>query len=63
MLTQKKDRKKDLKPIHNSSAIIIKISQPAPKKAMPEKKSNHHRLPPLNQFNTGYLKGRDNDPL
>ena len=61
MLTQK-DRKKDLKPIHNSSAIIIKISQPAPKKETAGKKS-HHRLPPLNEFNTGYIKGKDNDPL
>ena len=69
MLTQKKDRKEELKPVPNVSAKIIKIDAPAKKENESKKHApkihagQHHRLPPRSEFNTGYIKGKDNDIL
>ena len=59
MLTQKKDNKTILSTVKKAGAKIIKLD----KEQLPGKKGDKHLIPALNEFNTGYIKGKDIDPL
>jgi len=63
MLTQKKGRKNDLSTVKKAGAKIINLNSPDKKTAGKIKKEDKHKSPPMNEFNSGYLKARDNDPL
>ena len=58
-----KDRVGSPLAIVKKSAVRVIRMHPALKKHSPFHKSSPRKLPPLNSFNSGYLKGRDHDPL
>jgi len=62
MLTENELHKIALTAVTNNSAKIIKLKKPA-QKPDNKKKKDQQPAPPLDQFNTGYIKGRNNDPL
>ncbi|MFT3935818.1 MAG: hypothetical protein QM726_19475 [Chitinophagaceae bacterium] len=64
MLTQKKDKRLILTPIKKGSAKIITLKANAENDSedMPKKEPSR-LMPPATEFNTGYIKARDNDIL
>ncbi len=63
MLSKKKDRKNYLSTVKKNSAKIINLNNTDKKTTGKTKKEDKHISPPINKFNSGYLKARDNDPL
>ena len=62
MLTEKKIDSSALSAVQKKDAKIIKLHT-AVKAADIAKKETRLLLPPPSQFNMGYLKAKDNDPL
>jgi hypothetical protein len=62
MLTEKEIKKMALSAVKKTNAKIIKLKKLA---KVPEttKKEGKRLFPPLDKFNTGYIKTRKNDPL
>jgi len=62
MLTEKEKNNPPLSSIKKTRARIIKIKKPGASTKNTDSKKDD-LLPPLNQFNTGYIKAKENDPL
>ena len=62
MLTEKEIETTALSAVIKTSAKIIKLKKPA-KAPVTIKKAGQQLFPPLDKFNTGYIKARENDPL
>ncbi|MEP7277007.1 MAG: hypothetical protein ABI813_00050 [Bacteroidota bacterium] len=62
MLIEKKENKNPtLSVVRKPDAILVKAS---PVVRLPSRKREGGSLfPPIDEFNSGYLKGRENDPL
>lgn len=58
----KKENNTVLSIVKKPALKVIRM-KPADKKKAPQPRRNAEKLPPRNQFNTGYIKARDNDPL
>jgi len=66
MLSEKETNKVTLSAVRKTNARVIMLKKPGDskdKKKEVTKKDSKNLLPPLNQFNTGYIKAKDNDPL
>ena len=64
MLTEKEIDKTALSAVKKTSAKIIKLKKPAiATVTITIKKADQQLFPPLDKFNTGYIKARENDPL
>jgi len=62
MLIEKEIPNIPLSVVRKPRVKIIKMKQGGTK-PVSSKKDNSSLFPPRDQFNTGYIKGRDNDPL
>lgn len=62
MLTQKKHKKNQLAAIVQPALKIVSSAPDSKVKKLPTKEDGY-KYPPANQFNTGYLKPKKNDPL
>jgi len=66
MLTEKDITKITLTPVKKTNGRVIPIKKSDENKSDDESEVQEDKkklLPPLTPFNTGYKKGRDNDPL
>ena len=62
MLSEKEIKKTALSAVKKTSAKIIKLKKPVKVPETPIKEGQP-LFPPLDKFNTGYIKARENDPL
>lgn len=63
MLSKKQSNKQPLMVIKKTDARIVLFQQPELPNFLKPEKTKDGLMPPLNQFNTAYMKAKDNDPL